>query len=103
MGILQTESLVAFLTVEMTVQLLSGADVVIMAVTVLGGAAPVFYLMHQMMLGEKSEASENARAVHAFQFIFQIGKTEGILMFDNRPQHEDSYCSRSDVVSFKYF
>lgn len=103
MGILQTESLVAFLTVEMAVQLLSRAYVVVMAVTILGGAAPVLYLVHQVMLGEKSEASENARTVHAFQFIFQVCQTEGILMFDDRPQHEDSYCSRSNVVSFKYF
>ena len=83
MGILQTKSLVTILTIKMTVQFLGGTDVVIMTVTILCGAAAIFYLVHQMVLGKESQTSENAGTVHAFQFIFQISETESIRMFNN--------------------
>lgn len=83
MGVLQTKSLVTILTIKMTVQFLGGTDVIIMTVTVLCGAAAIFYLVNQMMLGKESQASENTGTVHAFQFIFQVGETEGVLMFNN--------------------
>ena len=90
MGILQTIGLVAFLAIEMTVQLLHLAGMVVMAETVFGGAAPVLGLMHQMVLGEKGEGPEYGGFVHAFQFGLQIRHTESVVVLRNDTKNKDS-------------
>ena len=89
-SILQTVGLVAFLAIEMAVQLLHLAGMVIMAETVFGGAASVLGLVHQMMLGEKGEGPEYGGLVHAFQFGLQIRHTESVVVLRNDTKNKDS-------------
>ncbi len=100
-GILQTIGLVAFLAIEMAVQFLHFAGMVVMAEAVFGGAAPVLGLVHQMVLGEKGEGSEDGGLVHAFQFGLQIRHTESVVVLRNDTKNKDSNRCRSYSVFFE--
>ncbi len=69
-----------FFAIEVTVQFLHLTGMVVMTVTIFGGAAAVLGLVYEMMLCEKSQSSEYGRLVHAFKFRLQIGKAERVVI-----------------------
>lgn len=78
-GLVQAESLVAGLAVEMTMQFVRAAFMVIVTHAILSGAASVLDFVDQVVLRENFQRPEDGGLVYRIQFHLQVSQTESIM------------------------
>ena len=103
MRVAEAEGLVAGLAVEVAMQFLDAALVVVRAEAVLRRAASVLDLVHQVMLREEGQSPENRGLVHALERIFQVAHAEGVVKLLHRPEHQGAHRRRLHPVKLHNF
>lgn len=99
--VVKAECLVARRAVEMTVHLLRGAFMVIMAETVFFLAAPVFYLVHKMVFGKICQRPENGASVHALKRRLDIVDAECVMKSRYGTAYQNPYGCGPYSMSFQ--
>ena len=78
-GLVQAESLVAGLAVEMAMQFVRAAFMVIVTHAILSGAASVLDFVDQVVLRENFQRPEDGGFVDRVQFHLQVSQAESIM------------------------
>lgn len=78
-GLVQTESLVAGFAVEMAMQFVRAAFMVIVTHAILSGTASVLYFVDEVVLRENFQRPEDGGLVDRIQFHLQISQAESVM------------------------
>ena len=78
-GLVQAESLVAGLAVEMTMQFVRAAFMVIVTHAILSGTASILDFVYEVVLRENFKRPEDGGLVYRIQFHLQVSQAEGIM------------------------
>ena len=78
-GLVQAESLVAGLAVEMAMQFVRATFMVIVAHAILSGTASVLDFVDEVVLRENFKRPEDGGLVYRIQFHLQVSQAEGIM------------------------
>ena len=98
----ETIGLLALHAIEMAMQFINMAAMVIVAEAIFLGAASIFNLMDKMMFAESPDDAEQSRLVHRVQLVLQIGKAESVLETLHRLVNIEPHGSQTDFMTSQY-
>ena len=98
----QAVGLSAHLAMEVTVQLLNAAGMVVVTQTILRGTAAVLDDMEQVVLGKERQRSKDRGFVERIGRRFEIGKAERIPEARHGFKHQNPDCRRTYSVPHEH-
>ena len=98
----QAVGLPADFAMEVAVQLLDAAGVVVVAEAILRGAAAILDDMDQMVFGEEGQRPEDRGFVERVGLGFEVGQAERMLEMFHGLEDEDTDRRRADSVPQKH-